>query len=596
MNKTRFQPRVGAVVAALGVAGLLAGCGTPKVLGEADKVRDRVVGQASVPVSDLAAQAGQAPRGSGAHADKLAAEQRSAPTLRRANRPFIGATMVPVTDEDKLPAIFHVNYEMDFAPTVRGQQVTLHQVAARLTKLTGVPVRVHQDVMSGLPSAPAPTMPPPMSSAMPSPMLPTPGSPLVDASAAEPAPVRNQDAVATATSMGVEGIQMKWSGTIAGFLNHLVDRLGLSWEYRENTVVIMRYVTEFHEIAALPGAVQYSMSTGGSSSGQSGSNNAGSNATAGLDVNEKGGIDPLTTIEKAVTQMVAAVPGSSVTRSEGSGRLVVKTSREMQAQVRDFIRTENAAMLRQAQIQFEIFSVTTDSNDERGIDWNLALSRLDGVATFGLRAPATLAGTSAGGLSAAILPDVAGSTTSARWGGSEAFLQALSQLGYSAQHRPVSLLTLNRSWARKSRLTSEGYLAETVPGVATSTGAGTPGLKTDTFTVGDQYVALPQILDDNSVLLKFGISLSDLLGLFDVSVGQGETLQKVQTPRITSVNDQYTVALKPGEVLILTGLSREVATNDRRTLAEGMSVGFGGSRKVGVKREHFIVFVRPVIL
>jgi type IVB pilus formation R64 PilN family outer membrane protein len=389
---------------------------------------------------------------------------------------------------------------------------------------------------------------------------------------------------------------MKWSGSIASFLNHLVDRMGLSWEFRDNTVVIMRYVTEFHEIAALPGSVQYSLTTGGTASGQSGSNNAGTNATAGLDVSEKGAMDPLATIEKAVAEMISTVAGSSVTRSEGSGRLVVKTSREMQAQVREFIRSENAAMLRQAQIQFEIFSVTTDTADERGIDWSLALARLDGVARFGLRSPATLTGTSAGGLSAAILPGVAGSTTSARWGGSEAFLQALSQIGYSAQHRPVSLLTLNRSWARKSRLTSEGYLAETVPGVATSTGAGTPGLKTDTFTVGDQYVALPQILDDNSVLLKFGISLSDLLGLFDVSVGQGETLQKVQTPRITSVNDQYTVALRPGEVLVLTGLSREVAANDQRTLAEGMSVGFGGSRKVSVKREHFIVFVRPVIL
>lgn len=61
----------------------------------------------------------------------------------------------------------------------------------------------------------------------------------------------------------VDSLEMKWNGTLVGFLNHLTDRLGLAWEFRDNTVVIMKYVTEFHEVAAFTGKTTYSMTTGG---------------------------------------------------------------------------------------------------------------------------------------------------------------------------------------------------------------------------------------------------------------------------------------------------------------------------------------------
>jgi hypothetical protein len=168
--------------------------------------------------------------------------------------------------------------------------------------------------------------------------------------------------------------------------------------------------------------------------------------------------------------------------------------------------------------------------------------------------------------------------------------------GYAAQHRPVSLLALNRQWGRISRLSTDYYLSETTPGPASSTGVGAPGLKTDKVTTGDQYVAMPQILDDNTILLKFGMSLSDLLGMFDVSVGTGAQQQKVQAPKLTAINAQFPVALRPGEAVAVTGLSRLVSSTANRRLAENASILMGGSDTITYKREHFIVFIRPVLL
>ena len=93
-------------------------------------------------------------------------------------------------------------------------------------------------------------------------------------------------------------------------------------------------------------------------------------------------------------------------------------------------------------------------------------------------------------------------------------------------------------------------------------------------------------------MVKYMISLSDLLGLFDVTTGSGDTLQKVQTPRIDSVNANSTIVLGAGETAMITGLSRLISSSDENRLTESTPVALGGSRKLSVQREHFIVLVR----
>ncbi|MGX9712660.1 type II secretion system protein GspD [Janthinobacterium lividum] len=575
---------------------LLSACTSPQLQRAASDDVSNALNKASMGTGGIAPKGGAATRGSSDYADKLAAEQSNMPVLRRSKKAWLGSQMVPVTNDDKLPSVFKTKYWLEFNDKKENRFVSLTTVATRLTELTGVAVRVQPDALEGWArngeagvqrgAAPAPFNPQALGQLSPSPL------PLIQNTFAPQS---------AAPQVLVDSLEMKWNGTLVGFLNHLTDRLGLAWEFRDNTVVIMKYVTEFHEVAAFSGQTNYSMSTGGASNGSSGTAGAGASQTASTQLEVKESekeADAVNSIMVAVKQMISSVPGSTVTRSEGSGRMVVKTSREMQSQVRDFLKSENTSMLRQAQIQFDIYSVRTADNDERGLNWSAVFNTLSGIYGANITSPSTLTGATSGSIGLNILNtgDGNNSNTSARFGNSSVIVNLLKQYGTSVQYRPVSLLALNRTWAKKSRLSTEGYLAETTPGPASSTGVGAPGLKTDKITTGDQYVALPQILDNNTVLLKFGVSLSDLLGLFDVTVGSGLTIQKVQTPRVSSVNDQYTVALKPGEVIAISGLSRLVTTTDQRSLAEGASIGWGGSRKIEMQRENFVIFVRPVIL
>ena len=60
--------------------------------------------------------------------------------------------------------------------------------------------------------------------------------------------------------------------------------------------------------------------------------------------------------------------------------------------------------------------------------------------------------------------------------------------------------------------------------------------------------------------------------------------------------DQSTVALKAGQLLVITGLSRIVSSDDTRRLAEDAPLAAGGSRTLLRQREDFVIFVRPTIL
>ena len=550
-----------------------------------------LTGTASLHADRTLAQQGAAAAGSQVDADRRAAEQAARPVLRHARSAWVGSVSVPMGSGERLPSVFTEPVKLNFDDAASGGKVSLRTMADRVTAVTGVPIRLKPDVFSGVESAPR-SLP----TATPLPSLPTlAGHGDVVAMPAAPSSGPRETSV--------HAVSMRWSGSLQGYLDQVTDQLNLAWEYRDGVVVIERMRTEFFEIAALESETDYHLGLSGAdqanatSSGNGGGTN--SMASSSNEVSEHGKSNAIASILAAVAQIIKDVPGSSVVRSDGSGRLAVTTTKETLSKVRDFVRVENESLLRQAQVQFDVYSVTRNESDERGIEWNAVLSALGGAYTGSFGSPTTLAGAAAANIGFSILtPTQSGVTTTAtrRFGGSDALLKLLSEYGVSTQHREVSLLALNRTWDRKSSLGGRAYVSATIPGAASTTGIGAPGLVTSTVTTGDRYLAQPFILDNNTVLLKFGIGLSSLVNLVNFTSGTGIAQQTVQTPETTAINDQSTVALKAGQVLVITGLSRLVSTDDRRTLTDGAPIGLGGSKTQLRMREEFVIFVRPTIL
>lgn len=516
---------------------------------------------------------------------------RSMRVVRHSSYPYIGGKMVASTNEDALPAVFYENYALDF-----GQgRTSLAVVATRLTKLTGVPVRLRTDVLrgsgqfGGAIASPAGFMPsplPPGATVPPGRDVASSGRPMTAPFAPSPIP---SSAISSDSVISVDAVNMKWNGKLRDFLDHLTNNLGLAWEYRDGAVVIMKMVSETYELASFNGHQKYAMSTGGTGTGSSGGTGSSQSTSASMNVSQAGEGDSRKSIIATIQSMVASVPGSTVNISDGTGRIVVVTSKDVQAQVRDYIKSENKSLRQMVNVTFDVYSLRTNDSDTQGINWNVVYSGLASRAGVNIKSPSTLNGADSGTVGVSII--------SGLFAGSSAVIALLRQFGTSVQHRPVTVTTLNGIWDTKTRLNTEGYLKETTPGVASSSGAaGAPGLKTDTITTGDQFAVLPMVMQDNSVMVKYSIGLSDNLGFTDVSTGSGATLQKVQTPHIEANNANSTIVLAPGETAVITGLSRLIATSSENRLTESMPVALGGSRKLNLQREHFLVLVRATPL
>jgi type IVB pilus formation R64 PilN family outer membrane protein len=503
------------------------------------------------------------------------------PVVRYASSPWIGGAMVPTTKEDTLPAMFNEPYHFDFGDG----RVSLGAVAARLTKMTGVPVRIRADVYTARQAVPAATQ---------NQLLPSPIGAAGSAAAALP-PINRGTALAPLTlpasavssteQVGVDAVGMRWDGKLRDFLDNMTNTLSLAWEYRDGAVVIMRLVTQSHSIAVLPGAQKYSTTIGGMASGNSQSSTQSTTQQAKGEFSDAGQIDAFTAISESVKSMIAPVAGSSVVLNAQTGTVVVTTSKEVHAQIRDYLDQENARLRQMVNVTLDVYTIKTTDSDAQSINWNLIYKNLSGTIGAGITSPSPLTTTSAGGITVTKLSGVNA--------GSSLVLNALRASGNSVSHRPISLTTLNGKLRTQTNTATTAYVKETTPGLATSSGAaGAPGLKTDTLVTGDIFAVLPVVQPDNSIILKYSFNLSNLTGLENFTSGSGSTQQMVQIPTTSAVSDGSDLRLQPGDSFLITGLSRITATDDNSRLAEGAPMLLGGSNKKTYVREHFIVLVR----
>lgn len=530
--------------------------------------------------------------GTATYADARALALQNQPVARRAAGAWYGQRTVPVLSDAVLPQIFKESFAIDF-DGYRGGRVPIAVVAERLSRMSGVPVRVKQDVYAsknGASAAQAPAKA--IQVGAPIQILPIKAgaSQLPNASNILSTPGNLETSNPESVTTDLASVSMKWNGSLERFLDHVTGMLNLSWSYRDGVVVIERFVTESFEIEGLGGTQDYKMSLGGSGTGNA--TGFGSSSES-LEVTETGKSAPLESLKKSIEALVSPT-GGSVTINEGSGRLIVVSSKDILSRVREILRVEIATMRRQAIIQIDIYSVISNANDEYGVDWTGFVNDLASTWSSTIKGPSSLVSASAAGLGYTLLKEVPDTSTqsvkntAARYGGSKVLINALHQMGDSAKFRPISLIAKNRQWARKTNLNTTGYLAETTPSTSSAAGSGAPGIKAGSVTTGDKFLVQPSIMDDGTIDLKLGLSMTDLIGLFTASSG-GQT---IQTPEVSGTGDQSAIRLQPGESMVITGLSKQVSNSDRNGLAEEIPVVLGGSTKRSVKREHYLVVVR----
>lgn len=475
------------------------------------------------------------------------------PLVERVKGVYLGATAIPLAYNATLPSVFS-----DVTLSFPGR-VNLATVGERITEITKIPVRLQPDVFISAKSLVRAGLSPqetPQASAG------IPGGPIPAPRPLNTAPAGRGIATQTFDDFDVR-LPMDYSGTLSGYLDLICARLGINWEYKDNSIVLYRMVTKVLTVKVNPGSVDYS-----SGLTEGGDEEKGSFASTSTS-STKGNYSVWASLESAIKGMLS--PLGTVTVDQAGGLVVVTDTKEVVETVNRYVEIQNATLTRQVSIAARVLRVVLTDSAEVGFDANLVYKKLAAGAaewSFGMNAPSSLASTDAGSLELNILKPNNG------FAGSQAFVQALNKLGTVVSDETTTANTTNRRPVPVAKFQTTTYLKETKPATGGGTsggGVGVPGLTPGQVTTGFFLNVLPTAFENNSVLMQVSLSQSDLTGMGKQTTGSGETLQMIQTPEKSGTKTDGSIGLRDGESIVLMGITRDGSNSERRTSVSGYS-------------------------
>lgn len=503
---------------------------------------------------------------------------------------YVPRKSIPVNSDLNLPAIFNRNITAIYPGATN-----VSTVAERITKVTGIPVKIKPDVYlkatslivagSTGPSSSNDTVVPPIN--------PVPGAPLGQIQTSPNVAIQPQvNAISQATqtltdATYAETFELNYDGSLTGLLDRLSSRLGISWEYKNGQIELYRLLTRTFVLKANPGATEFASSLG-KDGGESG-------FASSSKVTMESQFSVWQSVENSVRSMLSSSGKLSV--SQATGTITITDTKQVVESVADYIDRENSILTRMVSLKVEILSVRLRDADEFGLDWDLIYRQINNGAqrfSFTLGSPTSLTSAQSGGIGFNILAPIGEGL--GQYNGSSAIFNALSSIGRTNVVTTSSATTLNRQPVPVAITNQVAYLAETTPaqgGIAG--GNAVPGLKPGIVTTGFLLNFLPTVLDSNSILLQFSLDISELQRLGTFSVGSGVTQQAIQTPEVSGTQFLQRVAIKPGETLVLSGYDRYFGQYDQRTLDRNGQPGLGGSRAGRNDREILVILVSPII-
>lgn len=465
--------------------------------------------------------------------------------------------------EKALPSQFAKQYTIDREFT------SITDVAERITALSGIPVSISPDSISnsmgGMQQGQQQSQQP-VASSMPPPM---PG--------AGPIPQGGITSFNGASLPLGGGIQLTYTGNLSGFMDLACARFGLSWEYRDNQVVIFRTITKTFVVYALPGdtTLDSKISNQSAGGGGAGATAASSNSTHNTGVSFSA-LSVWTAMDQSIKGMLTSYGKASVTPATGT--VTVTDVPYAVSRIGRFVAEQNKSLSRQVVLTVKVLSVSVTDLDNYGINWNLVYNNVTKTvgATFASNFPQNIA---ASALKLSVLPASKGVLS-----GSDAIVSAISQQGNVSLVTSAKVTTLNNQAVPVQVGKQTAYLASSsttsTPNVGT-TASLTPGVVTTGFSMN----LLPHILEEGRMLLQYAIDLSTLNQMVTVNSGTSS----IQTPEIQTRNFMQRVAVHSGETLVLSGFEQTENGAVNQGTGQASNTWLGGG--ITGRRTHDVIVV-----
>lgn len=463
---------------------------------------------------------------------------------------YYGSKSIPLRSDPVLPEVFHTIKYFSFP----GRSFNIVEAAAKVSEVSGIPIRVSQDVLR---DSIAPSH-------------------------------------ADAPVSGGKNIQIDATASTAGILDQITTVDGLSWEYRDGVTYIQKYITRSYRLKTVFGTRKHtykSGTTGNSEGKNSSAGGSSSSATISSGFNSETSTEAVTdsdqskSILEAVKQVLTKPSGNAILT--GTNTVIVTDTAEGHRRAESIIDRENEILTRRVTYRLQVFSLVDEDSDAAAFDLQALYTN---VTKYGLAVsspPSTITG--GGALTATVLSG----GVPGRFDGSKAIFKILSERGKTATVYDVNVPTRNLISMPMNLTTEIPFVAKITPAPSGGIGGapGIPGEELGKAVYGFKMDFTSNILDSNYISLQMAIGIVDLVEIRKVG-GAG-----LESPVTSAFEMTPELFLKPFETAIITGYERTANKYNRSGLGKDWPLVLGGGEYNATgKKEKIFILVTPTIV
>lgn len=545
---------------------MLAGCQTFQHAGEAERAADS---DASRVAASL-----KAPLANPSHADE---------TVRYLDKQWVSLTPFEESTTAEIPQL---NCDLKI---VTDEAISILEFSQIITKKCNIPVRVTPDALAAIYNRD-------LSNGESKPTgqnTLTPSGQIVPAVAGGAASGRENVALASDHK-----IDVNYNGRLNGLLDMVTARQGIAWKPENNgrAVTIYGVDTRFFSIHLIAtdtdmksefqsGTTQVNGVSGanGSSGGTSGGGSGSTNTMQSTVVSMK---TSLWADIKTDLDAIAPGPTNHATVSPSTGGVTVRGTPTVLEAVERYVNSKNKLFDKFVTFNVQLVSVTFTNTDSAGISWQALYKTLTGKYGIGLANTFTAPAAAINGTFSIL------NTSGSPWGGTNAIISALNEQGKARLVRSTQLPTMNLNSVATQTGEQTGYLASSTQTQTASVGSSTT-LQPGTINTGFNISMLPNVLDNNQILLRMNINLSSQKGQPRTITSGGSTIELPDI--LLPLNTSNTIKVRAGDTVMLAGQDYDDQTSTRDGAGHDSFFLLGGG--VNVVRSHtmLVVLITPIL-
>lgn len=437
---------------------------------------------------------------------QIAPKGKVAQTLEIDNRPYYGARAVPIANSFYLPTQFE---QPDSIVMTFARAVTLPEFTRMIQSVTGVRTNVAGSVTEAGGGG------------------------------------RGRDATAVNNFMPsggeqVSGGRVVWQGRLSDLLNQAADFFRADWRYDGSTITFSQQITRTFMLHSLASELQISGSV--SSGSSSGSTSGGSLPQVNVSSNTS------FSVWKEIEDAIETIMGDNGTASfsPSTGTITVSSTPDVVRRVESYLHQQNAMRLRRVVVAVKVLSVTLKNDMDIQTDFTGTLKRVIEKAGMSV-SPST----STGGLTLSMIKDPARQISADTLVANLNLEQGIDRASivYSG-----ALMTLSDQPAPLQVGRQISYLARTSSSSSGSSDSGSSvSLEPGTIDTGLMMTVLPRIVEQNRVLMRVSVAITDLTNLTSF----GNDQNRIQLPEVETTGFLQNAVMTSGETMVLAGFEKD---------------------------------------